>query len=65
MSVMTNRIRKARKDLKDHLQKLGTPGSWDHITNQIGMFSYLGLTSEYFNYCIQEIYNFIENYYNG
>lgn len=22
----------------------GTPGNWDHITNQIGMFSFTGLT---------------------
>jgi aspartate aminotransferase, cytoplasmic len=33
-----------RKALQDHLEKLGTPGSWTHITNQIGMFSFTGLS---------------------
>jgi Aspartate/tyrosine/aromatic aminotransferase len=41
---MVARIQAMRTGLKGRLQKLGTPGNWDHITNQIGMFSYLGLT---------------------
>jgi hypothetical protein len=41
---MVDRIQAMRTGLKERLQKLGTPGTWDHITNQIGMFSYLGLT---------------------
>lgn len=32
-----------RAALREHLEKLGTPGKWDHITQQIGMFSYTGL----------------------
>jgi len=27
------------------LKKLGTPGDWSHITAQIGMFSFTGLTT--------------------
>lgn len=30
--------------LRDALVSRGTPGNWDHITQQIGMFSYTGLT---------------------
>lgn len=30
--------------LKEALLKNGAPGNWDHITNQIGMFSFTGLT---------------------
>jgi len=44
LKVMVDRIQAMRTGLKGRLQKLGTPGNWDHITNQIGMFSYLGLT---------------------
>lgn len=44
LKVMVDRIQAMRSGLKERLQKLGTPGNWDHITNQIGMFSYLGLT---------------------
>jgi len=44
---MVDRIQAMRTGLKERLQKLGTPGNWDHITNQIGMFSYLGLTRKF------------------
>ena len=33
-----------RKGLQERLEKLGTPGSWKHITEQIGMFSFTGLS---------------------
>ncbi|CAN6272067.1 unnamed protein product [Urochloa humidicola] len=34
------------KALKENLEKLGSPLSWEHITNQIGMFCYSGMTPE-------------------
>jgi len=43
---MSGRIIDMRKALKGHLEKLDTPGNWDHITNQIGMFSFTGLTEK-------------------
>ncbi|CED82620.1 aspartate aminotransferase [Phaffia rhodozyma] len=44
VKMMADRIKAIRKTLRAELEKLGTPGTWDHITNQIGMFSYTGLT---------------------
>ncbi|SGZ48691.1 CIC11C00000002995 [Sungouiella intermedia] len=44
--TMSSRIIKMRNELKGRLEKLGTPGTWDHITNQTGMFSFTGLTPE-------------------
>ncbi len=39
ISVMANRIIAMRKELHRLLtEELKTPGSWDHIINQIGMF---------------------------
>ena len=35
-----------RLGLRERLEKLGTPGAWDHITAQIGMFSYTGLSGK-------------------
>jgi len=35
-----------RKALRSELEKLGTPGTWNHITDQIGMFSYTGLSTQ-------------------
>lgn len=43
LQTMSGRIIDMRKSLKAALEKLGTPGSWDHITSQIGMFSFTGL----------------------
>lgn len=44
IAVMSERIKLMRKMLKEQLGALQTPGTWDHIVNQIGMFSYTGLT---------------------
>ncbi|VDK35016.1 unnamed protein product [Anisakis simplex] len=44
---MATRIRSMRVALREHLEKLKTPGKWEHITQQIGMFSFLGLTRMY------------------
>jgi len=46
IKIMANRIIDMRKGLRERLEKLATPGDWSHITEQIGMFSYTGLTPE-------------------
>lgn len=46
MKMMSGRIFAMRKALHGHLVKLGTPGSWEHIVTQIGMFTFLGLTPQ-------------------
>jgi len=40
------RIHKMRGMLVDGLTQKGTPGTWTHITSQIGMFSFTGLSPE-------------------
>lgn len=42
--AMSMRIQDMRTVLFDELTRLQTPGSWTHITSQIGMFSFTGLT---------------------
>jgi len=44
LTAVSQRIIDMRRRLVEELSKLGTPGDWSHITNQIGMFSYTGLT---------------------
>jgi len=41
---MADRILEVRKLLRDALEAKGTPGTWNHTTAQIGMFSFTGLT---------------------
>lgn len=43
--TMSGRIKEMRQGLRERLEKLGTPGTWDHITSQIGMFSFTGMTA--------------------
>ncbi|KAJ9649231.1 aspartate transaminase aat1 [Coniosporium apollinis] len=43
---MADRIIKMRALLKENLEKLGSKHDWSHITSQIGMFAYTGLTAE-------------------
>lgn len=46
LKTMSGRIIDMRKALRSKLEELGTPGTWNHITEQIGMFSFTGLTEE-------------------
>lgn len=43
IKTMAERILDMRAELKGELVRLGTPGNWDHLTSQIGMFSFTGL----------------------
>ncbi|KFY16002.1 hypothetical protein V492_01634 [Pseudogymnoascus sp. VKM F-4246] len=51
---MADRIIKMRALLKDNLEKLGSKHDWSHITSQIGMFAYTGLTPEQMSTLAQE-----------
>jgi len=46
MKEMSSRIMKMRSLLRSKLEELKTPGTWSHITDQIGMFCYTGLSSD-------------------
>ena len=44
--MVTSRIRKMRTFLRNKIEEIGVKGSWAHITEQIGMFSFTGLSLE-------------------
>ncbi|KAI5715032.1 hypothetical protein M8J77_009315 [Diaphorina citri] len=46
IETMSGRIKQMRRGLRERLEKLNTPGTWNHITEQIGMFSYTGLNPQ-------------------
>ncbi|PWA25654.1 hypothetical protein CCH79_00001642 [Gambusia affinis] len=54
VKTMADRVLRMRAQLKAKLQALGTPGTWDHITDQIGMFSFTGLNSKQVEYMVKE-----------
>jgi len=43
LKEVAGRIVKMRSLLKSELNNLKVSGNWDHITNQIGMFTYTGM----------------------
>ncbi|CAH1104684.1 unnamed protein product [Psylliodes chrysocephalus] len=43
IKTMSSRIIDMRKQLREALEQLDTPGNWSHLTKHIGMFSYTGL----------------------
>lgn len=44
LKMMSERILAMRDALRSEIESLNTPGDWSHITSQIGMFSYTGLS---------------------
>ncbi|CAN1229808.1 Aspartate aminotransferase, mitochondrial [Linum perenne] len=46
VQAMAERIIGMRTSLRENLENLGSPLSWKHITEQIGMFCYSGMTPE-------------------
>lgn len=52
---MADRIKSMRATLKTLLyEEHGSKHNWDHITNQIGMFAFLGITPEQVNKLVNE-----------
>lgn len=57
--TMSSRIISMRTALFNALTALETPGSWNHITDQIGMFSYTGLSLAQVEYLISEYHIYL------
>ena len=55
IKTMTQRIMAMRQELYRLLtEELKTPGNWEHIINQIGMFSYVLPSHSFFiTFCVQ------------
>lgn len=54
--TMSGRILKMRGKLFQELTRLGTPGSWNHIVKQTGMFGYLGIGPAQVKYLEGKLY---------
>ena len=54
VKTMATRIIEMREQLRAKLEKLGTPGTWHHITDQIGMFSFTGLKPEMVEHMLKD-----------
>lgn len=57
--LMSTRIIEMRAALFGQLTELGTPGTWTHITEQIGMFSYTGLSGAQVRFLIEKYHIYL------
>lgn len=58
---MADRIITMRALLKKELENLGSKHDWSHITSQIGMFAYTGLTPEQMDKLAKEVRPLYQN----
>ncbi|XP_037938755.1 aspartate aminotransferase, cytoplasmic-like [Teleopsis dalmanni] len=59
IATMSCRIRQMREALVENLKALNTPGNWDHIVKQIGMFSYTGLNEQQVGTLIKDFHVYL------
>ncbi|XP_053601257.1 aspartate aminotransferase, cytoplasmic isoform X2 [Plodia interpunctella] len=59
IKAMSARVIDMREALRAELVKLGTPGTWEHIVKQIGLFSYTGLNQRQVEYLVQEYHIYL------
>jgi aspartate aminotransferase len=55
------RVKRMRTLLQDALVARGTPGDWGHVTRQIGMFSYTGLSPAQCERMVEELHVYMLN----
>lgn len=64
LNVMSTRMKSVRRSFYNELIRLETPGSWNHIIDQVGMFSYTGLNGNTdCSYCMKQLSTHTENIY--
>ncbi|KAF8774444.1 Aspartate aminotransferase like protein [Argiope bruennichi] len=51
---MSRRIKETRAALKAKLDSLGTPGTWNHVVSQNGMFSNIGLSELQVKFLVEQ-----------
>ncbi|XP_028069843.1 aspartate aminotransferase, mitochondrial-like isoform X1 [Camellia sinensis] len=56
VKVMVDRIIRMRAALRRSLEKLGSCLNWEHITNQVGMFCFSGLSPEQVDQLVREFH---------
>ncbi|XP_065071373.1 aspartate aminotransferase, cytoplasmic-like [Rhopilema esculentum] len=56
---MSDRIQRSRKLLYEKLKALGTPGDWQHIITQNGMFTFTGLNPKQVDHLIRKFHIYL------
>jgi len=59
VKIMYNRVQEMRVALRRKLEKLIPNRSWNHVTDQVGMFCYTGLTVSQVKYLVDECHIYL------
>ncbi|KAM6149939.1 putative aspartate aminotransferase, cytoplasmic 2 [Erethizon dorsatum] len=59
LKAVVENVMLIKEKVKEKLRLLGTPGSWDHITEQIGTHGFLGLNHQQVQYLIKKKHIYI------
>jgi len=59
VKLMSDRIKLMRQKIYEKLKSLGTPGSWEHLVQQIGMFGYTGLNARQCEFLMKEYHIYV------
>eukprot|EP01133_Synstelium_polycarpum_P007376 gene7376-8595_t len=59
LKVMSGRIMRVRQELYDAVVALKVPGSWKHIIEQIGMFTYTGLNPKQVEFIVKKYHIYL------
>lgn len=59
VKVMATRVQRMRATLRESLEKLGSPLNWQHITNQVGMFCFSGLSPDEVDRLAKEFHTYM------
>ncbi|KAJ7336719.1 Golgi Transport [Desmophyllum pertusum] len=58
---MAGRILECRKILFNKLKELGTPGTWNHVVDQKGMFGFTGLNAKQVEFLAKKYHIYLLN----
>lgn len=61
LKSMAGRILECRKQLYNKLKELGTPGTWNHIVDQKGMFGFTGLNVKQVEFLAKKYHIYLLN----
>ncbi|XP_072918161.1 aspartate aminotransferase, cytoplasmic-like isoform X1 [Hemitrygon akajei] len=61
LKKMAERLMLTKEKLKEELRILGTPGSWEHITKQAGLYIFPGFTGSQINYLMKKLRIYISS----
>ncbi|XP_051897029.1 aspartate aminotransferase, cytoplasmic-like [Pristis pectinata] len=59
LKKMVERLMLTKEKLKEELRTLGTPGSWEHITKQVGLYIFPGFTGSQINYLMKKLHIYL------